>query len=202
MNTQTIRITNHAKTGKLSGFQSLNTSVEKNAYCQKMRAKDSICKSCYASTMEKRFKGLRQNIQANGDLLSSRILERHELPRTLQTVFRLHSTGELMNQTHFINFMNIALDNPRTRFVLWTKRVDIVSKVLASATLPTNLKLIYSNPKLDSKDIPPPKHFERVFSVYTKANPLDAVINCTAKCIDCMACYTDNNVINIREIIK
>ena len=197
-----LKITTHVKTGKLAGFQSLNTSVEKNEYCQKMRANDSICKACYAATMEKRYKGLRDNIQSNGDILSGRILERHELPRTFATVFRLHSTGELINETHLINFILIAQDNPQTRFVLWTKRVDIVNKTLAKRSLPDNLKLIYSNPKIDSKDIKPPKHFDKVFSVYSKKNPTNADINCHGKCADCMLCYTDNEVANIRELIK
>ena len=115
---QELKITSHKLTGKLAGFKSLNTSVEKNAYCSKMRAKDSICRSCYAVNMEKAYKNLRINIQANGDMLSSRILERHELPRINDLAFRFHSTGELINQVHMVNFINIALDNPRTRFVL------------------------------------------------------------------------------------
>ena len=199
---QELKITNHTNTGKMAGFRSLNTSVEKNAYCSKMRAKDSICKSCYAATMEKQFKGLRINIQANGDMLSSRILERHELPRINDLAFRFHSTGELINEIHFINFINISIDNPRTRFVLWTKRNDIVQKTLNKRSLPDNFKLVFSNAKIDSKDIEPPKHFIKVFSVYSKGNPTEAAINCQGKCLDCMKCYSDNNIVNIREVIK
>ena len=199
---QTLKLTNHVNTGKLAGFQSLNTSVLENSYCSKMRAKDSICKSCYAANMEKRYKGLRVNIQSNGDILSSRILERQELPSINANVFRLHSTGELINEVHMINFINIALDNPMTRFVLWSKRTDIINKTLAKRSLPDNLKLIYSNPKLDSKDIKPPKHFIKVFSVYTKKRDNSLTINCDSKCQDCMVCYTDNDVVNVREVIK
>jgi len=167
-----------------------------------MRAKDSICKSCYAATMEKQFKGLRINIQANGDMLSSRILERHELPRINDLSFRFHSTGELINEIHFINFINIALDNPRTRFVLWSKRSDIIKKALTKRSLPDNFKLVFSNAKIDSKDIKPPQHFIKVFSVYSKGNPTEAAINCHGKCLDCMKCYSDNSITNIREVIK
>jgi hypothetical protein len=197
-----LKITTHTKTGKLAGFKSLNTSVEKNAYCSKMRAKDSICQSCYAANMEKAYKGLRNNIQSNSDMLSSRILETHELPRINELAFRFHSTGELINEIHLINFINIALDNPRTRFVLWTKRNDIVQKTLAKRSLPDNFKLIFSNAKIDSKDIKPPKHFIKVFSVYSKKNPTEAVINCHSKCQDCMLCYSDNDITNVRELIK
>lgn len=198
---QTLKITNHRDNGKLAGFNSLNTSVENNSYCQKMNKTDAICKACYALTMEKRFKNLRVNIQNNSEILSSRILERQELPRVNAVAFRFHSTGELINNTHFINFINIALDNPLTRFVLWSKRVDIINKVLKTHTLPDNLKLIYSNPKMNSKDIKPPKHFTKVFTVYSK-NTERNDINCKSKCKDCMLCYTDNNIQNIREMIK
>ena len=199
---QELKITNHKMTGKLAGFKSLNTSVEKNAYCSKMRAKDSICKSCYAANMEKAYKNLRVNIQANGDMLSSRILERHELPRINELAFRFHSTGELINEVHLVNFINIALDNPRTRFVLWTKRSDIVQKTLSKRSLPDNFKLVFSNAKIDSKDIKPPKHFIKVFTVYSKKNPTKAAINCHSKCQDCMLCYSDNSIVNVRELIK
>jgi hypothetical protein len=199
---QVLKLTKHTDTGKLAGFRSLNTSVEKNTFCTKMRAQDSICKSCYAANMEKAYKGLRVNIQANGDMLSSRILDTHELPRINELVFRFHSTGELMNEVHMVNFINIALDNPRTRFVLWTKRKDIVNKTLAKRSLPDNFKLIFSNAKVDSKDIKLPKHFTKIFSVYSKKNPVEAKINCHSKCQDCMVCYTDNSITHIRELIK
>lgn len=199
---QVLKLTNHTDTGKLAGFRSLNTSVEKNTFCTKMRAKDSICKSCYAATMEKAYKGLRVNIQANGDMLSSRVLDTHELPRINELAFRFHSTGELMNETHMINFINIALDNPRTRFVLWTKRSDIVRKTLAKRSLPDNFKLIFSNAKVNSRDIKLPEHFTKIFSVYSKDNPKQAAINCHSKCQDCMTCYTDNDITHVRELIK
>jgi len=197
-----LKVTNHNQSGKLAGFRSLNTSVEKNTFCQKMREQDSICKKCYAANMEKAYKGLRLNIQKNSDILASRILERHELPRINDLAFRFHSTGELINETHMINFINIALDNPRTRFVLWTKRKDIINKTLAKRSLPANFKLIFSNAKVDSKDIKLPKHFIKIFSVYSKENPTKAEINCHGKCQDCMVCYSDNDVIHIRELIK
>jgi len=198
---EVLKITNHKDTGKLAGFKSLNTSVAKNTFCQKMREKDSICRKCYAANMEKAYKNLRINIQSNSEILSTRILNRQELPRVNDLAFRFHSTGELINDTHFLNFINIALDNPATRFVLWSKRNDIIQRVLKMVSLPDNFKLIYSNPKMNSKDIKPPKHFTKVFSVYNKDTKRKD-INCSQKCIDCMVCYSDNNVTNIRELVK
>jgi hypothetical protein len=158
-----IKITTHVDSGKLAKFKSINTSVEENDFCSKMRRKkNSICVKCYAVNMEKRYPSFRTNIQSNSEILSSRILDTHELPRINDLAFRFHSTGEL---------------------------------------IPDNLKLIYSNPKIDSKDIKPPKHFVKVFTAYSKDTKIKN-INCRGKCVDCMLCYSDNNVKNIREIIK
>lgn len=197
-----LKLTTHVKTGKLAGFQSLNTSVHKNKFCDKMRKSDSICKACYAATMETRYKGLRDNIQANGDTLSKSVLPEADLPFINAAVFRLHSTGELINEKHLINFINIAKKNKQTRFVLWTKRKNIVNKVLSMMSKPDNFDFIYSNAIIDSKDITLPKHFTKVFSVYSKGNPTAAKINCHSKCQDCMLCYSDNDVTHIREVIK
>ena len=83
-----------------------------------------------------------------------------------------------------------------------TKRNDIVQKTLSKRSLPDNFKLVFSNAKIDGKDIKPPKHFIKVFTVYSKKNPTKAAINCHSKCQDCMICYSDNDITNVRELIK
>ena len=45
-----------------------------------------------------------------------------------RSIARFHSHGELINETHLINLVNIALHNPHCNFALWTKRFDIISK--------------------------------------------------------------------------
>lgn len=198
----TLKITTHDKNGKLAGFQSLNTTVLNNNFCSKMRKTDSVCKSCYASTMEKRFKGLRTNINTNSELLSSSILDGHDLPFINANVFRFHSTGELINDTHFINFINIAKKNPHCFFTLWTKRKSIINKVLSTTDKPANLSLIYSISKLNVSSPILPKNFDKTFSVHTKANPSKVGINCTGKCASCMLCYSNNAVTSINEVLK
>jgi len=203
-----LHITNHSKGNKLEGFKSINTSVELNAFCQKMISKkekgklNTICERCYASTMEKRFNSLRSNIKDNFDILTTQLLEPKQLPLLLDRVFRLHSLGELENAIHFKNYIMLAHINPYTRFTLWTKRNDIVSEVLKTETLPNNLSLIFSNAKVNSKDIKVPQHFTKVFTNYTKQGSKDVVINCSNKCKDCMLCYSDNSVTHIRELVK
>jgi len=203
-----LHITNHSQGNKLEGFRSINTSVELNAFCQKMISKkekgklNTICERCYASTMEKRFNSLRSNIKDNFDILTTQLLKPQQLPLLLDRVFRLHSLGELENNTHFRNYLTLAEVNPKTRFTLWTKRNDIVRDVLEHDSLPKNLSLIFSNAKVNSKDIKLPQHFTKVFTNYTKQGSEDVVINCSNKCKDCMLCYSDNSITHIRELVK
>lgn len=201
-----LKITNHSPKGKLAGLHSLNTSVLENKYCSKMRVTESVCKSCYAANMEKRYKSLAANDISNMDMLSSGFLTTRELPIIIDRVFRFHSLGELVNSTHLHNLLNIAEHNPDTTFTLWTKRSTIVSSVLDTRPKPSNVILVFSISKVDSKIQRLPKHFDKTFSVYTKAavvaNPRIG-INCHSKCIDCMKCYTKSDTTTaIKELIK
>ena len=77
-------------------------------------------------------------------------------------------------------------------FSLWTKRKDIVYKVLKLdyTDKPKNLIFVYSNPKLDSVMTKVPRHFDKVFN------------NVTTKS-DLVMCYTvGNKTEQIVEVVK
>ena len=196
-------------TGKLEGFRAISTNTLTNDYCvfQNERAvgnkTDNICGDCYSHTM---LKGYRKNmapaLQRNSDLLSSRPLEPQEIPRINDAVFRFSAHGELINDQHMQNLMAIALDNPWCTFALWTKRVDIVFRWLRDNTKPTNLNLIYSNPKKSHIMSKPPKGFDKTFNNVLADEYMDRQ-NCTGqKCQDCRICYTTNDVVTIIEKVK
>jgi hypothetical protein len=125
----------------------------------------------------------------NGKILSSSIIPENELPVFNSVWFRFAGHGELLNATHFINLCNIAKKNPRTHFVLWSKRCRIVRENLSH--VPNNLRLIYSNPKLDCVVKNPPKGFHKVFNVVTKDSYKS---NCAGKsCWQCGICYDATN---------
>ena len=96
--------------------------------------------------------------------------------------------------------MNICLNQPMTTFTLWTKRANIVSRVLKNRAKPKNLILIYSNKYIDRLDIKLPKHFDKVFNTISKHT---SSVNCNGKCLECMMCYTlGNQTTQIIEVIK
>ena len=177
--------------GKMLGIPSLNTDTTSNEFCQSMynSNKDNlICKECYSMNMLNTFrKNCKPKFLNNSKFLSEKIHEAEYLPVCPSTVGRFHSHGELINTNHLYNLVNICHNQPMTTFTLWTKRKNIVSRVLKSRNKPKNLILIYSNPIVDRLNIKLPKHFDKVFN---NVSSKTSNINCNEKCLDCMKCYT------------
>ena len=175
-------------TGKLVDIPAINTNTLTNEYCQKMHSSNArcICTECYSFAM---LEGSRKNCapawEKNSILLKSNILK--ELPQFNSLYVRFHGHGELINKTHFINFLLITEHNPKTTFSLFTKRHKLVKKVLETREKPQNLILVYSNPLKDRVTDKKPQYFDKVFNTVTQENAQD---NCTGrKCIECLACY-------------
>lgn len=198
-------------TGKLEGLHAISTNTKTNPYCIKQNAssdEENICTKCYSHTMLDSYrKNMQPALQRNSDVLASHIHAQAELPKILDLYFRFDAHGELINETHFINLINIARANPKTSFALWTKRTDIVNKVLGTGAYakPDNLILIYSNPKISRILDKRPKHFDRTFNNVLQHEEVERQ-NCTGqKCMDCLLCYTPvsaNGVDTIVEMVK
>lgn len=190
-------------TGKMTGFHTLNTSPLDNDFCLGMsKKKDCICSKCYSQKALNTYAPTARNVwKRNGEILSSGLLD--DLPVIRRDYFRFHSHGEILNETHFINLMNIAKNNPDTRFALWTKRKDIVAKLGKIGA--ENLTLIYSEPKLNNLKTTPPKNYDKIFTVFTEEyiKDNDININCGGKlCMGCLICYKENKIINVNEHLK
>ena len=194
---QTVNIKISTLTGKLKGFQAINTNTLTNEFCSKMRETDAICKACYSAKM---LEGVRKNCaepwQRNSDLLSESVLSDDKLPVINAHSFRFHAHGELINLTHLVNYVNIAKKNPFTTFALWTKRTNLVHEYVKEyGPMPDNLIMIYSNPKTHIVQHKIPTHFDKVFNALER-NAITAAgeTDCTGEsCIKCMACYRKGN---------
>lgn len=193
-------------TGKLDGFQAISTNTMTNEYCIKQNAKNdnnNICKHCYSHTMLRSYrKNMQPSLQRNSNLLSDRILNTEELPTVLNAFFRFNAHGELINETHLINLVNIALHNPHCNFALWTKRNDIIAKYFKSNDKPKNFILVYSNPKISNILEKLPKHFDKTFNNVLEHEHTEKQ-NCTGQqCKSCLLCYQHNGVSTIVEKVK
>ena len=189
--------------GKLQDIRSINTNTLTNAFCIKQgKNKNSVCSICYS---EKMLRTMRKNCvpswQHNSNLLSKVIIQTELLPTILDAFFRFSSHGELINDIHLINLINITNKNPHCTFTLWTKRKDIINKVFKTMNKPKNLILIFSNSQLNKPIETLPKYFDKTFNNVTKEYK-EKKINCFSKCKDCLICYKHNNIDQIIEYIK
>ena len=197
MNTQYIKITNG--NGKMQFIPSINTNTMSNNYCIN---KCSFKGQCYSKRQIERWKSNGISWQKNSDKLSQSIIDYDLLPKFFNTnVVRFHSHGELINDIHLINFMNICKKNSDVTFTLWTKRNDLIKKYFKDNKKPDNLILIFSNSKFDAPMKKIPLHFDKTFNVITKDSEIKP--NCTGKCKDCMICYTlGSKETQIIEVLK
>ena len=197
-------------TGKLDGLHAISTNTVSNKFCQKMNAsnKDNqICRICYSHNMLKSYrKNMQPALQRNSDALAQGILDDADIPFYIHAFMRINAHGELINDTHFINIILIARKNPHCNFALWTKRKDIINRVIKRYSNdhrpPDNLILVYSNPTINKVMYEPPKHFHKVFNNVEYEHKTEEQ-NCTGQqCINCMLCYTHNDVSVIIEATK
>lgn len=193
-------------TGKLDGFKAISSNTITNPYCIKQNQSsdnENICTKCYSHTMLKSYrKNMQPSLERNSQALSNSILPIEELPTIMEAFFRFNAHGELINETHLINLVNIAVKNPHCNFALWTKRNDIISKYFVNNDKPKNLILIFSNSKISKVLNQPPKFFDKTFNNVLEHEFVGSQ-NCTGQqCKNCLLCYKHNDVSTIIEKVK
>ena len=204
--TELLHITKQ-HTGKMEGMWSLSTSCKQNPYCMKRSViPGSICEKCYAQAMMNRYKELDPCMSKNGEVLSSRLLKFEEQPLLNVAYFRFETFGDLINETHAINYFNICKKNPDTHFALWTKNPQLIDNAIwMGHKKPENLQIVLSSPFVNMKADSKWGFVDKIFTVYDKKFILENGIdtNCHGKsCLACKLCYLDNGVTDIREQLK
>ena len=194
-------------TGKMEGMQSLSTSYKQNPYCmQRSKVDGTICQKCYAQNMMKMYKALDPCMAKNGEILSSRVLEKEELPVLNVAFFRFETFGDLINDTHAINYFNICKANPDTHFALWTKNPGLIQSAIDKGNKkPKNLQIVLSSPYVNVKAEHKWKFVDKLFTVYDKQFIAEhgIEVNCHGKCcLKCKLCYKKNGITDIKEQLK
>lgn len=184
MDNQYIKITNG--NGKMQFIPSINTNTMSNDYCIN---KCTFGGKCYSQKQIKRWKSNGIAWQENSDKLSGSIIDYDLLPKFFNTkVVRFHSHGELINNNHLINYINICNKNDDVTFTLWSKQYKLIKECFKTNKKPDNLILIFSNSKFNAPLEKVPAYFDKTFNVIDKKSKIRA--NCSGKCKDCMICYT------------
>lgn len=197
--------------GKMEGMQSISTNCLSNARClQRCKNGEAVCSHCFAMAQ---FKYRTNNVPAfeqNSRLLSESILPEWQLPHINALYFRFEAFGDLINENHIINYMNICRLNPQTKFALWSKNPDIIAKAISDGhKKPDNLIIVYSSFRLNKAEAGIRERYafiDKVFTVYdseASAKNNNVVINCGGKkCRECLLCYQNNGVATISELLK
>ena len=203
--------------GKMKGMQSLSTSALCNEQCiQNKQDPESICNKCYALSMLLQYSNLTKMLESNYAILTSSILPINELPATNVRYFRFEAFGDIANEIHFINYINMCVKNPHTQFAIWSKNPHIIDTVLNDMHYekPHNLEIVisslYLNVAFNIDAMPYKKRYwfvDKIFTVYTADYAIkhNIPVNCgNKKCIECRLCYDpqEKGIMYINEIVK
>jgi hypothetical protein len=202
-------------TGKMDGLGSLSTHPLQNEQCLQNRLiEGSVCQKCFAVAQTLRYKNQSNTLENNTAILTSEILPLEQLPRLNFMYFRFESFGDIANEIHFINYINICNLNPQTNFAIWSKNPQIMDIVFNDMQIekPKNLNIVISSLFLNLKYNLDALHYskrywfiDKIFTVYNADFAIEnkTEINCgNKKCMDCLKCYTKNDTIYINEVLK
>ena len=200
-----------AHTGKMEGMISVSTPSNLNDFCKKMKTNcELICNKCYTEKGFLKTVANSKKLKNNHELLTkpfdwNQVTKLERIKN--YDFFRFEAFGELNNEEQLRNYLNLANLFPKTFFSLWTKRTDLIAKVLTKENKPKNFNLIVSsikqNEKTDLKELA--DIVDKVFTVYDKQyiELNDIKINCGSKdCHSCKICYTKNDIKEVNEILK
>ena len=194
-------------TGKMKGMVVITTSMTNNPNCEKCsHIHGSICEHCYSKKALSYRPNVKDRYELNGKILSSAILPDEELPILNAPYVRFESHGDLINETHLENYINICKKNRYTHFALWTKNYNLILNYFKSHKKPSNLNIVISSLMLN---VPiSPKRFDalglnvKTFTVYDKEHAEHVDINCGGRCcLTCLKCYT-SRCKTIKEQLK
>lgn len=209
MQKELLTVSTHLE-GKMTGMSVITSACVDNPHCAKLaQIEGSICQHCYAQRSLAWMRGPREAYVKNGRLLSSRIIPRDELPYINAEICRFESHGDLRNETHLVNYINICKKNRHCKFSLWTKQFGIIERYFSEHKAPSNLTIVFSslmvNQQMDIQKFKDMGLKCKVFTVYSKpylkTHP-EVEIQCHGRsCINCQLCYKSKIEV-INEIQK
>ena len=168
----------------------------------------SVCFHCYADLRGNyRFDNVQSSLQSRYESLNNAQWvdamvhmianpEKGKYPKDA-SYFRWHDSGDLQDERHLANIVEIARRLPTVKFWLPTKEWKLCRDYFAKQEKPSNLTVRLSMPLVDQAA----RHADSVFTyseVFSKNGaPSNGAFVCRSrdqgnKCLDCRACW--NNV--------
>ena len=145
-------------------------------------------KKCYAKRLERLRPAVRKAYQSNYDLLINNpetYWREVEASIMMSRFFRFHVSGDITDESYLVHMIEIATRTPHCEILCFTKRYEIVNKVLLEWVKPENLHLILSGWKgLDMfNPFDLPEAHVRYKDGTTTAR--EDAIECTGNCARC-----------------
>lgn len=163
------------------------------------RPRCPCARDCYATKGHFRFKNVRDNLESNYRLYL-------DDPRTYFTeikhaindglvsysYFRWHAAGDFVDKPYFEGVVKVAEELPRTSFLAFTKKFELVNEYIATGGyIPDNLHIVFSAWG-DDFQVDNPYHFPvayvRFESSENKSIP-ETAVECSGDCTSCLRCW-------------
>lgn len=209
-------------TGKMAGIPAITGSCKNNEFCQKMaKCGKTVCSHCYAQNSLEYEEAARLHYGRNSELLEAETLQ--EVPKIYSDIARFDTHGDWGNESHAKNELLISRENAGTHFTAWTKRLDVLRKLLNAGTpQPDNYHLKVSSPYTDVylpqwlKTWAASKGWTISFFTVRSLKSLIAeygidylrehgaeIITCGGRnCRKCMRCYGPHKYEDVTELLK
>lgn len=196
-----IWITTHD--GKMKNIPSFGTPRHCNSHCaENAKVKGSICEKCYAKRYLEMRKALREHLEENYKILTTRELKDNEIPHFNAAFVRCESFGDIDVELQAWNYIKIFNANPFVRFGWWSHNCYLMKNPIKRFGKPNNVQIVKS-----SLFVNKPCEFgydfvDKTFTVYDdpfiKENGID--INCGSRsCFGCLNCYLPDGDKEVRE---
>lgn len=163
---------------------------------------DAPCqKGCYAKRGNFRFDNVKQShtnnlllYLANYEQYFNSIINQLNDSDIVYKFVRWHSSGDIVDPRYFEGVVKVACSCPQTKFLIFTKKFDIVNDyIYNNHTLPNNLKVVFSAWDKTFKVINPynlPVTYVNFKDQTKNADIPEFAIPCTGKCYECKVCWS------------
>lgn len=146
----------------------------------------ACAKKCYAAKLCKLRPTVRNAYSRNLDILT-RDPESYFLQVKAAAIvskyFRFHVSGDIPTPEYFIQMVKMAHELPGTTFLAFTKQYNIVNAYLENATIPENLKIIFSAwPGMPMEN---PHNLPVANVIFKGQEPNDNWKTCGGNCTEC-----------------
>lgn len=188
-----VRISNgNSKMGRIPSI-SLPAGITCRSDCECGR-------KCYAKRIERIRKNVRQAYESNYKLLKNEpqtFWREVEASIMMSRFFRFHVSGDIPNKDYLMHMMEIAERNPHCEILCFTKKYEIVNRILISHNMPPNLHIIFSAWR--GLDMENPNHLPEAHVRYRDGTTTarDDALECSGNCAECAitdeGCWTLKN---------